>query len=202
MVQDNIGDTFYMPGTPPQSDTRKDYSNTAINPAHYKKYPVEVIDMMIMIFGKKAVIAHSLCTALKYRMRMGEKEGNPMGQDLEKERWYLNKARELKNANRKCYIAGPISVLHDDINEAVKLAKPQFDLAKQWLVLHGLIPVSPMDSDNLASGKDWVDYMEKDIPILKECDAIYMLKGWDKSKGARIELAIAKADGMDILYQD
>ena len=36
-------------------------------------------------------------TALKYRMRLGLKPENPIEQDLEKEKWYLNKANELRN---------------------------------------------------------------------------------------------------------
>ena len=32
---------------------------------------------------------------------------------------------------------------------------------------------------------------------LMQCDAIYMLKGYEKSKGARLELAYATTVGMD-----
>lgn len=35
-------------------------------------------------------------TAFKYRMRMGTKPENTIEQDLEKEKWYLAKARELQ----------------------------------------------------------------------------------------------------------
>ena len=34
-------------------------------------------------------------TALKYRMRMGTKPDNDLKQDIEKEKWYLNKRLEL-----------------------------------------------------------------------------------------------------------
>ena len=33
--------------------------------------------------------------AFKYRMRMGEKPEQPIDRDLEKEKWYINKANEL-----------------------------------------------------------------------------------------------------------
>lgn len=66
----------------------------AINPSHYKQYPVEVIDMMISIWGIEQAISYCLMTAFKYRMRLGHKD--EMNQELEKEKWYLNKANELK----------------------------------------------------------------------------------------------------------
>ena len=65
----------------------------AINPDHYKQYPIEVIDMMISIFGREATKNYCLMTAFKYRMRLGHKDS--VEQDMGKEAWYLNKAKEL-----------------------------------------------------------------------------------------------------------
>lgn len=67
------------------------------HPAHYNNYSVEVIEMFLRIYGNEATATWCEMTALKYRMRMGLKEGNPIEQDLAKERWYLDKARELRN---------------------------------------------------------------------------------------------------------
>ena len=63
------------------------------HPDHYNSYPIEVIDMMIHIWGHDAVKLFCEINAFKYRMRMGLKEY--ASQDLEKEQWYLNKAKEL-----------------------------------------------------------------------------------------------------------
>lgn len=65
------------------------------HPAHYNQYPIETIDMMAKIWGNKATALWCEMTAFKYRMRMGVKPGNETVQDIEKERWYLNKAKEL-----------------------------------------------------------------------------------------------------------
>ena len=54
----------------------------AINPDHYKKYPIEVIDMMIAIFGVQAAINYCTMTAFKYRMRLGHKDD--ISQELKK----------------------------------------------------------------------------------------------------------------------
>ena len=66
------------------------------HPAHYNNYSVEVIEMFRRIYGDEATALWCEMTALKYRMRMGTKEDNPIEQDLAKEQWYLNKMRELK----------------------------------------------------------------------------------------------------------
>lgn len=68
-----------------------------INPLHYKNYSMEVIDMMIAIFGTDATAIYCEMTAFKYRMRMGTRPNNSVEQDLQKEDWYLKKAKELKN---------------------------------------------------------------------------------------------------------
>lgn len=66
------------------------------HPKHYNYYSVEVIDMMEAIYGTEATITFCEMTAFKYRMRVGTKSDNSIEQDLQKERWYLNKAKELR----------------------------------------------------------------------------------------------------------
>ena len=41
-------------------------------------------------------------------------------------------------------------------------------------------------------GKSWTWYMRKDIAGLMECDAIFLLKDWEESRGARLEYHIAQ----------
>ena len=68
-------------------------SDKVNHPKHYNDYPLEVIDMMIAIFGKEKVRDFCLINAFKYRMRMGHKDD--IKQDFEKEQWYLRKYEEL-----------------------------------------------------------------------------------------------------------
>lgn len=51
---------------------------------------------MVAIWGKEKVADWCEITAFKYRMRMGTKPDNSIEQDLKKEQWYLNKAKELR----------------------------------------------------------------------------------------------------------
>jgi len=68
-----------------------------INPDHYKSLSKEVWEMMVDIWGKEAFIAHCEMCAFKYRMRLGSKPDQPIERDLNKARWYENKAKELKS---------------------------------------------------------------------------------------------------------
>lgn len=41
--------------------------------------------------------------------------------------------------------------------------------------------------------------MDADLAAVRSCDAIYLLKGWESSRGARKELAEALAHGLKIM---
>lgn len=82
-------------------------SNSVDHPSHYNQYPVEVIDMMIHIFGMEKVIDFCYINAFKYRMRAGLK--GDATEDLAKEQWYLEMAFTLKGALREQGPAGYVS---------------------------------------------------------------------------------------------
>lgn len=52
---------------------------------------------------------------------------------------------------------------------------------------------------NIGKMPGYTDYMREDIKILARCNAICMLPGWKRSKGARLEYRIAKVLNMHIL---
>lgn len=57
-------------------------------------------------------------------------------------------------------------------------------------------------SPRLIGSKDlsWQENMKLCIKALCDCDAIYMMKNWRKSKGAKVERFIAKKLGLEIIY--
>lgn len=68
------------------------------HPAHYNDYSIEVIDMMVRIWGVSSTIDFCEINAFKYRMRLGHKYN--INQDIKKERWYLDYATKLKNESK------------------------------------------------------------------------------------------------------
>ena len=64
-----------------------------INPDHYKtSTSLECIEAMELVFGEAAVIDFCKCNAWKYIWRWKYKNGV---EDLEKAKWYIEKATEL-----------------------------------------------------------------------------------------------------------
>lgn len=68
-------------------------SDNVNHPKHYTQFPIEVIDMMIKIWGKKKVADYCVINAFKYQQRLTYK--NNTEEDAAKRDWYLNKAKEL-----------------------------------------------------------------------------------------------------------
>jgi len=84
----------------------------------------------------------------------------------------------------RVYISGPMTGI-PEYNRAAFLA------AEARLRALGLEPVNPWDFGEVP-GWDHYDYMRRDIPALATCGAIYMLRGWLRSRGARKEWAVAR----------
>lgn len=47
---------------------------------------------------------------------------------------------------------------------------------------------------------DWHTIMDGDLELLRRCDAIVMITGWENSKGSRVEHEFAKDLGLPIFY--
>ena len=106
----------------------------------------------------------------------------------------------------KVYISGPIKG-HEDFIEKFKKA---YEEVEEWAM-----PVNPVEigaceqaagvcmfpGDMLETGHTWQCYMRYDIAELVFCDGIYMLDGWETSKGATEELRIATMLGMEVYFQ-
>lgn len=94
----------------------------------------------------------------------------------------------------KIYIAGPMRGIED-------LNFPAFNAAAADLRWAGWEVVNPVDI-NSDPAVPWKTCMERDIIELVTCDAIYMLGGWQNSKGASLEHHIAVELGLDLFYEE
>lgn len=77
---------------------------------------------------------------------------------------------------------------------------PAFNQEAERLRAEGLQVLNPADH-GIVDGADWADYLRHDIAGLASCERIHLLRGWTKSKGACLEMTIAKALGMTVTYQ-
>lgn len=94
----------------------------------------------------------------------------------------------------KVYISGPIT----GIDFGNRFA---FSCARNALELCGYEVVDPSEVQ-LDDEATWTDYMRADLKLLLDCDYIYMLDGWEDSKGARIERELAENLGIEEIDLD
>jgi hypothetical protein len=76
-----------------------------------------------------------------------------------------------------------------------------FSCARNALELCGYEVVDPSEVQ-LDDEATWADYMRADLKLLLDCDFIYMLDGWEDSKGARLERELAENLGIEEIDLD
>ncbi|MCE2830527.1 MAG: DUF4406 domain-containing protein [Oxalobacteraceae bacterium] len=94
---------------------------------------------------------------------------------------------------RRVYIAGPMSGLP-------AYNWPLFNDTAARLRAQGYTVVNPTEN-GLRAEAPWEQHMRRDIAMLLTCDAILMLPGWSKSRGAMMEWKIAVELGFDVIYE-
>lgn len=52
--------------------------------------------------------------------------------------------------------------------------------------------------NGLPMGLQWHQYMRRDLSMLSACNGIALLPGWERSRGARLEVAWADALQMPV----
>ena len=92
------------------------------------------------------------------------------------------------------YISGKITNNENYKNDFLK--------AECWLKLNDYTPINPAKLDEALSKLTYQQLMAIDYKLIELCDAIFMLDGWQKSKGACAELSYAKSLGKKVLHQD
>ncbi len=95
---------------------------------------------------------------------------------------------------QKIYISGPIT------GWPIDKCRVRFEEAEYRLRLQGFEPVNPM-KNGLPADAPYDEHMKRDLEMLAECDAIYLLNGWERSKGCRIELQEAIEANKRITYE-
>lgn len=88
------------------------------------------------------------------------------------------------------YLSGPMTGLPD-------LNFPAFHAAAADLRARGVHVINPAEI-NPDSQMSWEACMRADIRALCDCDVLVLLPGWEKSKGAHLELHIAHRLGLSI----
>lgn len=92
----------------------------------------------------------------------------------------------------KIYISGKISGQE-------KRAARQFSKAEKEILKTGHQPINPMKLNQNHDGS-WESYMKECIKALCDADILVFLSGWERSKGAQLELRIATELGIETTF--
>lgn len=90
----------------------------------------------------------------------------------------------------KLYISGPMTGI-------AQHNFPAFNMANSWLKQVGYETENPA-AKGVIEEWTWEDYLKYDIHKLIECQGIATLNGWSRSKGANLEVHIARALSMPV----
>jgi hypothetical protein len=91
----------------------------------------------------------------------------------------------------KIYISGPMA--------GIEGYEKNFKVAEEKIKESGHEVVNPAEID--GEGMTREELLKLDLWMMEECDAIYMLKGWQQSCGANREYGFALGRGMEIFHE-
>lgn len=94
----------------------------------------------------------------------------------------------------KLYIAGPMTGL-DDHNF------PAFNEAAVLLEECGYTVENPADQ-GVIDGWEWHQYLRVDLAKMLKCEGVATLLGWTTSRGAKLEVHVARELGMQVKMVD
>lgn len=92
------------------------------------------------------------------------------------------------------YLSAPISGY--DINER----RETFERVENELNKLGYKVLSPM-KNGLSQDEPTSRHMKRDIILLLQADAIFLMTGWNRSAGCLTELNVATACGLDVWFE-
>ena len=97
------------------------------------------------------------------------------------------------------YISGPYRSRWGIIGRAYNIWKARQAAIKMWQL--GYTTICPHLNTAFFDGKAPDDvWLDGDLKILAKCHIIYLLKGWEQSEGAMIELTEARRRGLKVVY--
>lgn len=109
----------------------------------------------------------------------------------------------MANEKKLIYISGKIT---GDDNYRAKFAMARDRLTRDgYNVLNPVERADRLDRLRQAMGyaaPTWSDYMRECLVAIIDVDAVYMLRDWQESRGARLEHYIAEELGINIVYEE
>lgn len=104
---------------------------------------------------------------------------------------YMQREKAHEGPCRRVYVAGPMSGIAEH-------NFPAFNEAASRLRAQGLVVVNPAEL-NVGQEGDWAACMRRDVAEMVTCDTLALLPGWDRSRGALVEVRLARDLGLRVI---
>lgn len=99
----------------------------------------------------------------------------------------------------RVYLSGPMKGYKDS-------NFPAFHATAAELRARGLEVVNPAEINVTGAGPDQPEFynqcLRADLKAMMDCQAIALMRGWERSNGANLELHVAHRVGMEVLFVD
>lgn len=89
---------------------------------------------------------------------------------------------------KKYYLSGPMTGLPDN-------NYPEFNRVSASLRTHGMRVINPAENTPPSCGT-WAGWMRKALIQVAMADGVIVLPGWEKSRGAKLEVYVASQLGI------
>lgn len=98
----------------------------------------------------------------------------------------------------KVYLSGAITSLTESEYKKAFLTYEK-ELKQQGHFVVNPVTVGEVLKTKLKKEPSYEEYMKTDLKELLDCDAIFLIPGWQKSKGAKFEKEVATMAGLKII---
>lgn len=92
---------------------------------------------------------------------------------------------------RKIFISQPMNGKSDRIIREER-NRVTFALKDEYKIIDSILNLGPANP---------IQYLAKSIELMNDADCVFMMKGWEKARGCRIEHEVAVAYGKEIVYE-
>lgn len=99
-----------------------------------------------------------------------------------------------KKGIQKCYLSGGMTGIKD-------FNFPAFNSLAGRLEAKGIKVFNPAEKGSVDTSRPWTTMMKIAITEMMKTDKVVVLPGWQKSKGALIEVKLAKSLGMEVIEE-
>lgn len=105
---------------------------------------------------------------------------------------------------KKIYLSGPITsevpgFTKEGLKKMFYVYGAELEKEGHQVVNPLLVEACEDNSCGVHDGHSWECWLKYDLIAMLECDAIFLLPNWSKSRGARLEFSVATSVGMEVL---